>query len=168
MQTQSKSKPSMEHNASGSEAHHYAMFGAMILTSAVVMFVVGYLNVYQIDHIFFSQTRAYMAVIMASAMAIVMLAFMRKMLTNTRKNLIVVVAAAISFIAATLLMRSQATVGDIAYMEAMIPHHSIAILTSNRANITDPQVRKLADKIIESQQTEIAEMKALIQNLRNK
>ena len=62
-------------------------------------------------------------------------------------------------------MRSQQTVGDIAYMKAMIPHHSIAILTSSRAHIRDPRVRELADGIIAAQVREIDEMKALIVDL---
>lgn len=62
-------------------------------------------------------------------------------------------------------MRSQMTVGDVSYMKAMIPHHSIAILTSERANITDPRVRALADEIIEAQRREISDMKDLIQDL---
>jgi uncharacterized protein (DUF305 family) len=50
-------------------------------------------------------------------------------------------------------------------MKAMIPHHSIAILTSERANITDPRVRKLADDIIKAQRREIGEMEGLIRNI---
>jgi len=53
-------------------------------------------------------------------------------------------------------------------MRAMIPHHSIAILTSERAHISDPRARKLADGIIETQRKEIAEMKALIEDLEKK
>jgi uncharacterized protein (DUF305 family) len=64
------------------------------------------------------------------------------------------------------LVRSQETVTDIAYMEAMIPHHSIAILTSERAHIRNPRVRKLADGIIEAQVREIGEMKNLIDDLK--
>ncbi len=60
---------------------------------------------------------------------------------------------------------SQATVEDVSWMRAMIPHHSIAILTSERAKIADPRVRQLADQIIEAQRREIGEMKALIQEL---
>jgi uncharacterized protein (DUF305 family) len=63
------------------------------------------------------------------------------------------------------LVRSQATVGDVAWMKAMIPHHSIAILTSERANIADPRVRKLADDIIEAQRREIGEMEFLIRDI---
>lgn len=54
---------------------------------------------------------------------------------------------------------------DTAWMKAMIPHHSIAILTSTRANISDPRVQALADSIVEAQTLEIAEMKALIADL---
>ena len=50
-------------------------------------------------------------------------------------------------------------------MESMIPHHSIAINSPRKATIADPRVRQLADKIIESQVREIAEMKALIRDI---
>ena len=63
------------------------------------------------------------------------------------------------------LVRSQQTVGDVAYMRAMIPHHSIAIMTSERAHIKDPEVRKLADGIIDAQVREIAEMERDISRL---
>jgi uncharacterized protein (DUF305 family) len=69
------------------------------------------------------------------------------------------------FAAALWLVRSQETVDDVSYMKAMIPHHSIAILTSERAHIRDLRVRMLADKIIEAQVREIGEMKALIADL---
>ena len=63
------------------------------------------------------------------------------------------------------LVRSQTTVADVSWMRAMIPHHSIAILTSERAKLSDPRVRELADEIIEAQHREIDEMKALIRDL---
>ncbi len=75
------------------------------------------------------------------------------------------VGAVIAFSAGLYLVRSQDTVGDVAWMKAMIPHHSIAIMTSTRANISDPRVRDLADEIIEAQKREIAEMEALIADL---
>ena len=143
----------------------YAKFGAMIATSTLVMFGLMYLNTYQLDHVFFSETRTYMALLMGAAMAIVMLAFMLKMHTNRRLNIGIFAGSAIVFAIALWLVRSQATVDQVSYMRAMIPHHSIAILTSERAGISDPRVRKLADQIIESQRREIAEMKALIKDL---
>ncbi len=143
----------------------YLKFGAMIATSTIVMFGLMYLNTYEIDHVFFSETRAYMALVMGAAMAIVMLGFMRHMYTSTRANLAIFAAALVVFAGSLWLVRSQATVDDVSYMRAMIPHHSIAIMTSRRAHITDPRVRELADGIAETQVREIAEMKALIADL---
>lgn len=145
----------------------YVRFGLMILTSTVVMFGVMYLNTYQLGHVTFSETRTYMALIMGATMAPIMLLFMLQMYPNVRLNVGIFVASALLFTVALWLVRSQATVDDISYMKGMIPHHSIAILTSNRAHISDPRVRKLADGIIESQEREIKEMKALVHELRN-
>lgn len=147
---------------------HYGRFAAMILTSTVIMYGLMYLNTYQLDHIYFSQTRAWMAIYMGAVMAIIMLAFMLGMYGNRRTNIAIFAGSAVVFAAALGLVRSQETVGDVSWMEAMIPHHSIAILTSKRAHISDPRVRKLADGIIATQLKEIAEMKALITDLKNK
>lgn len=143
----------------------YATFAAMIATSTVVMFGLMYLNVYQWDHVFFSQTRAYMALIMGATMAVIMLSFMLNMHPDRRVNIGIFVGSVLTFALALWLVRSQRTVGDVSWMKAMIPHHSIAILTSERARISDPRARALADQIIETQRREIAEMKALIAEL---
>ncbi len=143
----------------------YARFAAMIATSTIVMFGLMYLNSYAIDHVFFSETRAYMALVMGATMAVIMLGFMIGMYQKPSLNWAVFAASAIVFAGALWLVRSQETVEDVSYMKAMIPHHSIAILTSERAHISDPRVRKLADEIIEAQRREIAEMKALIGDL---
>ncbi len=143
----------------------YLRFGAMILTSTIVMFGLMYLNTYELGHVAFSETRTYMALIMGAAMAIIMLSYMIGMYNNRRANIAIYVGSIIVFIIALWLVRSQTTVDDISYMRAMIPHHSIAILTSERANITDPRVRELADQIIESQVEEIREMEELIRAL---
>lgn len=146
----------------------YSKFAVMIGASTLVMFALMYLNTYQLDHVFFSQTRAYMALIMGAAMAVVMLLFMRDMYPSRQANVAILAASAVVFALSLWLVRSQATVGDVAWMRAMIPHHSIAILTSERARISDPRVRKLADGIIEAQRREIGEMKALIADLERK
>ena len=146
----------------------YVRFAAMIVTSTVVMYGLMYLNTLQLDHVTFSETRTYMALIMGATMAIIMLAFMLRMHTDRRINAGIFLGSAIVFALSLWLVRSQATVDDVSYMRGMIPHHSIAILTSERAHITDPRVRKLADQIIESQRKEIAEMQALIEELEQK
>jgi uncharacterized protein (DUF305 family) len=143
----------------------YTRFGAMILTSTVVMFGLMYLNTYALDHVSFSQTRMWMALVMGAAMATIMLSFMLKMYRNTQANIAILVGSALAFAGALSLVRSQETVYDVSYMRAMIPHHSIAIMTSERAHIRDPRVRELADEIIEAQVREIAEMKELIADI---
>lgn len=147
---------------------NYSRFGMMIVTSTLVMFVLMYLNTYITEHVYFSETRLYMALMMGASMAMVMFPFMRSMYTNKGANALLLLAAAAAFVVTLWLVRSQATISDVSYMKAMIPHHSIAILTSRRANIRDPRVRELADGIIDAQVREIDEMQRLIAALEAK
>lgn len=137
----------------------------MILTSTILMFIMMYFNTYQLDHVYFSETRAYMALYMGAVMAIIMLAFMSNMYKKTKINLLVYGISVVMFAVGLWGVRSQATVDQVDWMQAMIPHHSIAILTSSRADIEDPRVQQLADDIIKAQKREIAEMQALIEEL---
>lgn len=143
----------------------YRRFAAMIATSTVVMYGLMYLNTYAASHIFWSQTRAWMALLMGAVMAVVMLGFMRAMYPNRKLNLAIFGGAVAAFALSLWLVRSQETVDDVSYMKAMIPHHSIAIMTSERAHIRDPEVRRLADGIIDAQIREIEQMKRMIARL---
>ncbi|MEE2690687.1 MAG: DUF305 domain-containing protein [Pseudomonadota bacterium] len=143
----------------------YARFGAMIATSMLAMFALMYLNTYAPAHVRFSETRLFMTFIMGAGMAVVMLSFMLAMYPDRRVNLAIYAASLLVFALSLWLVRSQATVGDRAYMKAMIPHHSIAILTSERARIGDARVRELADGIIRAQRREIKEMDWLIDDI---
>lgn len=103
-----------------------------------------------------------------STMAVIMWFFMRHMYNNKRKNIAILVGSFILFVSALSLVRTQAPiVGDVLWLKGMIPHHSIAILTSQRADIQDPEVKKLANDIIEAQRKEIEEMKVMIKRLEN-
>lgn len=146
---------------------NYMKFFGMILTSAIFMYIVMYLNTYEFGHVYFSEMRLYMTILSTAVMAVVMLGFMMHMLEDKKINLGIVGVAVVVFVASLVLMRNQTTIDDVDYMEGMIPHHSIAILTSKRANISDPRVRELADEIIKAQNKEIAEMKKLIEDLEN-
>ena len=141
----------------------YWKFLLMIGVSTVIMFGMMYLNVYSIDHLFFSRTRVFMALMMGAVMAIIMLLFMWKMYENKTLNKIILGVSVLVFAGSLFMVRSQTTVSDVAWMKAMIPHHSIAILTSKRANLKDPEVKKLANDIIEAQDKEIEQMKKLIE-----
>lgn len=159
----------METKKEQSKNNNYTKFILMLVASFIAMYVTMYLNTYTIDHVYFSLTRFYMTCLGISAMAVIMWVFMRKMYQNRKKNIVILLGSFILFFGALGLVRAQSpVVGDLLWLKAMIPHHSIAILTSERADIEDPEVRKLADDIIGAQEREIAEMKAIIKRLENK
>ena len=145
----------------------YTKFILMLAGSFVAMYITMYLNTYEFGHVYFSLTRFYMTCLGISAMAVIMWSVMHKMYKNRKKNIAIWLGSIALFVSALALVRAQKPIGDVLYMRAMIPHHSIAILTSKRADIKDPEVRKLADEIIEAQEKEISEMKKYIKRLEN-
>lgn len=149
----------------GVEWKPYARFGLMILTSTTLMFLLNYTNTFAWDHVRWSEERVYMALLMGAMMAVVMMGFMWKMHATPIVNIgIVLVAVALGALA-LWLSRSQAFVDDREYMKGMIPHHSIAILTSDRADIDDVRVRQLACEIEQAQRREIREMDWLVDDI---
>ncbi len=144
----------------------YLKFTLMLAASFIAMYITMYLNTYSIDHVYFSLTRFYMSCLGISAMAIIMFVFMRHMYKNKMKNILIIATSVLLFVCALGLVRAQSPIiKDVLWMKAMIPHHSIAILTSERADIHDPEVKRLAEGIIEAQKKEIEEMKAMIKRL---
>jgi hypothetical protein len=143
----------------------YGRLAAMVATSTVLMFILMYQSTYRLAHVEYSQTRMWMAVVMGATMAVIMLGYMWSMYRSMKASLAILAGSIVVFAVALWLVRSQETVDDISYMKAMIPHHSMAILNSERAQIKDPEVRLLADRIIDSQVREIREMKRLIARL---
>lgn len=144
----------------------YKKFTVMMIISFIIMYVVMFLNVDSIDHYHTSATRIYMAILMVAPMAIVMMAMMGKMYPNKKTNTGIVVGAIVLFIVTLTALRTQTPISDVQYMKAMIPHHSSAIMTSKHANIKDPEVRKLADSIIASQQREIQQMETILNRMK--
>ncbi|MGJ8549561.1 DUF305 domain-containing protein [Winogradskyella wichelsiae] len=158
----------MENSNHHSNNGNYTTFFLMLGLSFVAMYITMYLNTYAIDHVYFSLTRFYMVCLGISAMAVIMLLFMLTMYKNKKKNIAILIGSLVLFISALGLVRAQAPiVGDVLWLKGMIPHHSIAILTSERADLQDPEVKKLANDIIEAQRKEIEEMKAMIKRLEN-
>lgn len=143
----------------------YLRFGAMIACSTAVMYGLTYSNLFSIEHARWSEERAYMAILMGSAMAVVMLGFMWTMYASVRVNLAIIGTALVLGGTAFGLLRTQALVEDEAYMKSMIPHHSIAVLTSERAGIEDLRVRELAEGISRTQIEEIKQMTWLLADI---
>ena len=143
----------------------WGRFAAMIAISSFIMFFLMYQLIYSLDHATFSVNRLIASLAMGCVMTVVMLVFMWPMYEGMRTKIAILVVAALGGVSLLSVNRSQALIGDISFMNSMIPHHSIAINNARKASISDPRVRKLADEIIESQVREIAEMKLLIDDI---
>ena len=146
------------------------MYKKLMLTliiSFFIMYLVMFLNITEFSHYYTSITRIYMAILMVAPMAVVMILMMGKMYPNKKMNAGIIMASIAVFILTLAALRTQTPINDVQYMKAMIPHHSSAILTSKKANIQDPDVKKLSEEIIKAQEEEIAEMKAKINELQN-
>lgn len=143
----------------------YKKFSLTILLSSIIMYVIMFLNMDKIEDYYTSITRIYMTLLMVAPMAIIMILMMRKMYPNKRINTGIITVAIFVFVIALIGLRSQTPVGDVQYLRAMIPHHSSAIMTSKNASIKDPEVRKLADSIIKSQEREIRQMNNILKRL---
>lgn len=140
----------------------YRKFSLMMIISFVIMYSVMFLNVDETNHIYISTTRTYMALLMVSPMAIVMMLMMGRMYPNKKLNTGIILGSVVLFGLVLAGLRTQTPIGDVQYMKAMIPHHSSAIMVSKNANLKDPEVIKLSEGIIASQEREIAEMKAIL------
>lgn len=146
------------------------MYKKLMLTmviSFIIMYIVMFLNITELNHYYTSLTRIYMAILMVAPMAVVMILMMGKMYPNKKMNAGIIVTSGAVFILTLVALRTQTPISDLQYLKAMIPHHSSAILTSKNANIKDPDVKKLSEEIIRAQEEEIAEMKQIIKDLQN-
>lgn len=150
----------------GNKMMNYRKFLLMMVISFIIMYIVMFLNIVKLDHYHTSTTRIYMALLMVAPMAIVMMLMMGKMYQNKNLNIGIIVGAVLVFILVLIGLRTQTPVGDVQYMKAMIPHHSSAIMVSKQADIKDPEVKKLSEQIIKSQEKEIAEMEKILSRLK--
>lgn len=137
----------------------------MMASSFVVMYAVMFLNVETTDHIYLSPTRTYMTLLMIAPMVLIMMGFMWGMYKNKLYNYLIIGSAVVVFVLCYVGLRQQVFVSDVQWMKAMIPHHSSAIMVSQKAHLQDPQAIKLAEEIIEAQEREIAEMKRMLYRL---
>ncbi|PPK85343.1 protein of unknown function (DUF305) [Neolewinella xylanilytica] len=146
----------------------YLKFAIMMATSFVVMYIVMFLNVDVFDHIMLSPTRTYMTVLMIAPMVLIMMGFMWGMYKMKVWNYVIMATAVVVFVLCYVGLRQQVFIEDEQWMKAMIPHHSSAIMVSQKAHLSDPEAIKLAEEIIEAQEREIAEMRKILYRLESK
>jgi peptidoglycan/LPS O-acetylase OafA/YrhL len=143
----------------------YVKFGLMLLVSFVLMYAIMFLNADVFDHVMLSNTRTYMSLLMVAPMAISMLLFMWKMYDNKKLNYLILATATGAFFLTLYLLRQQVFISDVQWMKAMIPHHSSAIMVSQKADLKDPEAIQLAKEIIEAQKREIAQMEEMLRRI---
>ena len=124
-----------------------------------------FLNMDKLDHYHTCATRIYMALLMVSPMAVVMMLMMGKMYPDKKINTSIIIGSIVLFAVILTALRTQTPISDVQYMKAMIPHHSSAIMVSKHADIKDPEVKKLSEQIIKSQEEEIAQMEAILNRM---
>lgn len=156
-----------KHDNNSDSNRQYIKFGLMMAVSFVIMYAVMFLNADVLDHVMLSNTRTYMTILMIAPMAISMMLFMWGMYKDKKLNYIILGISALVFVATLYGLRQQVFISDVQWMKAMIPHHSSAIMVSQKADLKDPEARKLAKEIIEAQEREIAQMKKMIYRLEN-
>ncbi len=145
--------------------NQYMKFGLMMAVSFVVMYIVMFLNIDVFKDAMLSPTRTYMTFLMIAPMVVIMMGFMWGMYKNKVWNYAIMGVAVLTFILCYAGLRQQTFVSDVQWMKAMIPHHSSAIMVSQKAHLKDPEAIKLAEEIIEAQEKEIAEMRRMIYRL---
>jgi uncharacterized protein (DUF305 family) len=143
---------------------NYGKLGLVIAVNAVVMFLLTYVLIADIDHFYPNINRMYMTIIMVSPMVILMMLVMRSMYQNKTLNIVLYTLFAVLFVAGVALARTQTSVGDEQFLRSMIPHHSSAIVMCEQADITDPEIADLCEEIVRVQKEEIAIMKEFLED----
>jgi hypothetical protein len=154
-----------EQPAGGLKGMPYLALGLTVGIHFFIMFALTYVGVNALDDVFVNLNRFYMAVVMVAPMVILMLIFMSHMFANRVVNIVLYAASAAVFLGAFVAIRAQAFVGDEQLIRSMIPHHSIAIKTCERADLDDAELIELCEEIVQTQREEIAQMRAILERL---
>ena len=143
----------------------YSKLMWMIVISFVAMFILMYSMVDKSENVVINVNQFYMAGLMTAPMIIIEMILMGGMYMKKKLNLVIISISAVALVACFFFIRVQTAVSDKQFLKSMIPHHAAAILMVNGANINDPEIKKMANDIISSQQKEIDFMKAKLKEM---
>ncbi|SDI25726.1 protein of unknown function [Arthrobacter subterraneus] len=141
----------------------YVKFGIILLVSLAVMWTLSMSMVRTVDHFYYNLSNFWMALLMVSGMAVVMVIGMWAMFQNRKANIAMLAGFALLFVGVFALGRTETFVGNEQFLKSMIPHHSRAILVCQESDITDPEIEELCTEIVDTQQKEIAQMKSILE-----
>lgn len=149
-------------------SNHYGRLLAMIVLSFGAMYVLMYAMVNALVNAVPNLNQFYMAGLMTASMLVIELAVMGgAMYSNKKLNAILMAAGVLALILFWVFIREQTAVTEKQFLKSMIPHHAGAILMCKQATLTDAGVKELCQSIVESQEREISEMKAILAGLKD-
>lgn len=140
----------------------YLRFGLTLAVSLMAMWLISLAQVRAIEHAYLNLSNLYIALTGVGAMGLIMFVAMRGMFQNVRKNVVTLAALVAVLVGGFTLARTEAFVGDRAFLESMIPHHSRALVVCQESQIVDAEIVALCDRIIQSQTEEIQQMQAIL------
>jgi len=152
-----------KHGQHGQHENHYLKLGGMIVLSFISMYVLMYSMVHSFADVYNSLNQFYMAGLMTAPMVVIELLLMSGMYKNKRLNAIIMAASVAIGIAFFVFIRQQTAIADRQFLRSMIPHHSGAILMCEGASLQDQRIKDLCKTIVAGQQSEIDQMRALLQ-----
>lgn len=135
----------------------------MLGLSFACMFVLMYAMVDTFSNVHGNLNQVYMAGLMTAPMAIIEVLLMGGMYPDKRRNAIIVGTALAVLLGFWVLIRQQTAITDRQFLKSMIPHHAGALLMCREAPIKDPRIQQLCQGILSSQQAEIDQMHALLE-----
>ena len=140
----------------------YRSLALQTIVSGIIMYLVMFVMIDRLSSFYNNLNMLYMTLMMASPMVVLMIVAMRDMFPSKRLNTLLLLGSAVAFFGSFALIRTQATIGDTAFLRSMIPHHSGAILMCEQAKLSDPEILQLCKSIIAGQASEIDQMKSIL------
>jgi uncharacterized protein (DUF305 family) len=153
-------------NRSNMSENHYRHLLIMAALSFIAMYILMYAMVDTIGNVYNNFNQVYMAGLMTAPMVLIELFVMRSMYQDKRLNTLIIAGSILAGLVFFLLIRYQTAISDKQFLRSMIPHHGGAILMCEHSTIQDAEIQGLCGNIISSQQSEIEQMKAILDRLR--
>ena len=137
----------------------YKRFAIMAVVMFGAMYFIMYAMIDGLRNLIPNINNLYMTLLMTSAMLLIELVVMKVMYANRIMNWMIAIFSVAVGIFSWFGIREQINVGDKQFAKGMIPHHAAAILMSEKAKLTDPELIQLQKNILETQAEEIELMK---------
>lgn len=155
----------MHENHAKMNENHYRHLLIMAVFSFISMYILMYAMVNTFGNVYNNFNQFYMAGLMTAPMVLIELTVMRTMFQDKRRNALIIAGSIVAALVFFLLIRQQAAISDKQFLRSMIPHHAGAILMCEQAPIQDAEIIELCGTIISSQQAEIDQMRAKLDEL---